>query len=160
MTQPLVDLLQPSGVTAVAYTPAPFDYQIPYLGINSGMVNLNNGSGFMSLGGQIVVSSANNGNVMTINALSFEPSPTGGVVTGNMSINNHYIVRLIVLMCQANNPLKAPFNTGVLQVGGMPATLSDGMLKTMASQFGLTIPPSTVAAMLEINTAIVGVNQQ
>ena len=158
VTDQLAALLQPKGVTMAVYTPAPFDIQIPFLGINTGAVNPANGTGFISLGGQIDITNGNT--LVRINALQLETSMQGAVVTGNMSINNHYIVRLIVLVDTVTNPLQAPFSLGQLKVGGIPATLSDGVLKTIAAQFGITVPPPTPAVIMEINASMVGVTQQ
>jgi hypothetical protein len=157
IADPLNTLLQANGVSGAVFTPAPFDIRIPFVAINSGILNQTSGTGYVSLGGEIDFN--NNINDIKIDQLSFENLGNTALLTGNVYVNNHYIVRLIVFQVNMANPFKAPFPLGAMQCSSIPATFATGITSMLAKEFGITVPNGTVAVMVGINTAMAAVGQ-
>ena len=146
-------LMTASNTRMAAYTSAPYGIQIPFLGVNSGILNMTSGVGLISVTGEIGV--ASNTTTMRIDALSFDNFASEPCITGNLYVNDHYVVRLVVLNIVKANPLGAPFAAGQVVMTGIPLKFSTTMVGVLNSFFGIVIPAGTSAGTMGVNTALI-----
>jgi hypothetical protein len=151
----LTAFTNPRNVAVGAYTPAPYDNQIPFLGALAGVFNSATGAGSVALMGQFTASGG--GNVLLADTLAIETVDTVGIVTANVYLNGHFIFHGAIFTITIANPLRAPFSGTFLYVTTIPMTMSPALTKTMAQVFAVTVPPQTISAYLSVNLGLVKV---
>jgi hypothetical protein len=144
---PLAAILSAQNIAAAAYTEAPYDNQIPYLGIISGAFELNSGRGSFAVQGDFVLT--NGTSTIKVISLNVETSNAAKPqVTGAVYLNGNYIAHIAILQMTQSNPFGAPIAAGPL----VPAVLSPALSALVANVFGVTVPAGTPGATISINT--------
>ena len=152
---PLANLLSAHNLATAAFTEAPYDNQIPFLGITSGAFELTTGRGSFAAQGDFVIT--NYLSTIKVVSLSFETAnATRPMITGAVYVNGNYVAHIAILDITQTNPLGAPIAAGpFMQLQGIPAVLSPAMIAIIANVFGVKIPAGISAASIAINTSFV-----
>jgi hypothetical protein len=147
---PLASLLSSHNVAAAAFTPAPYDNQIPYLGVTSGVFNLLDGRGSFAAQGEFDITNATT--TLQVMNLNFETVDCTAVITGTVFVNNNYVAHVILFNITKENPWGAPLKPGFVSLKNIPARLSPAMAKIISVFFGVTVPTDMQAAEINIST--------
>jgi hypothetical protein len=151
VTPALSNLLAVNNVAAAGFTPAPYDNQIPYLGILGGVFSLANGRGSFTVQGEFDVTDGTN--TLQVTGINFENVNNTPQVTGSIFYNSHFIAHAGFLLLDTSNSMKS-LASGPFIETGLNARLSPTMIGFIHAIWGMTIPPNTTAAQLSINTGL------
>jgi hypothetical protein len=152
---PLANLLSTHNIAAAGFTPAPYDNQIPYLGVISGVFNLLDGHGSFAAQGEFDITSPTS-KLQVLN-LNFETMDCTPVITGSVYVNNNYVAHVILFSITKENPWGAPLRPGFVSLKGVSARLSPAMARIISVFFGVTVPTDMEAAQINISTGFAAI---
>jgi hypothetical protein len=151
VTPVVSQLLATKNVTAAGYTPAPYDNQIPYLGIIGGVFALSNGRGSFNVQGEFDITDGVN--TLQVLGINFENVDSKPQVTGSFFYNGHFVAHAAFLTLDTSNSMPS-LAVGPFIETGLNAKFSPAMIGFINAIWGLTIPPNKTAAQLSINTGL------
>jgi hypothetical protein len=141
-------LLQSHRVAAAAYTPAPYDWQIPFLGVTTGLFHMASGRGAFGVAGQLEMSDGISH--LLVVAMEFESLGSRSAVTGSVYVNGKFMARIPILCIQSSNALGAPLQAGQLRVAGIASMWSSAMANTLTRLYQVTVPAEMSGATLMV----------
>jgi len=151
VTPELTTLLAAKNLVAAGFTPAPYDNQIPFLGILGGVFALSNGRGSFNVQGEFDITDGTN--TLQVQNINFENMNNTPQVTGTVFYNGHYIGHIGFLSLETTNSMKS-LAVGTFIETGLNARFSSAMIGFIDSIWGVTIPANKTVAQLSINTGL------